>query len=684
MIQLKPGGRRNEYGIYVGKLFIGTVVYAAERGRDFLIPDSLKPSGELGIEAVFPGIRILDRFRYEHGVLRIEREWTIERPGKYRLLFDFLTPGAEFSRWFVPSVMYDGNTAGEGKFPKGGLGDKWSFREDRMPVPACSALYGRSGFRALFLSPAESNVMTASVKTYLSGGVPAFTLAIPFEESPKSYTEKGLVLGGLTRPKMKFVHVKPGALPFHYKRNIYIVWDDIPHTSPEFYPGIHRAALNEFPAPERHTADWSAYASLRLRNLLFLTLDNPEKGVAAVKMGEGNGLFQGYYEYTAGGFFVKSLEAASVFARAGVETGTEWLLPLAERIGEFFKGGLLSNGLHRDMYDLKKKRWGGFFAASAKPFQNTGVNSRCNSETMTGYIRLHDILGKAGRAHPEYLELARRNAGFYIAHPLPGGGFGRWRSPDGEPLDTSGTNGAYIVQMLVRLEQADGSEPKRRDAILRAGKYYGAMTDGWTLPSDTLDADCVDKEAGCALLRTFLDIYEYTGEKEYLKYALRAAGFLLSWLWTYDVAFPPDSPLGRRRFSTRGMTSVSVAHHHLDFYGMFIAYDFLRLWKAGGGDEWREYARELIAACGQLYADKCDLLGRKPGFIGWQPEQVNHTDWDYIHRVFGTKGHFHTLIAWNTVLCLGAMLDIRERFPDMLDFKLDPSEWRKPWNRLEV
>jgi hypothetical protein len=78
----------------------------------------------------------------------------------------------------------------------------------------------------------------------------------------------------------------------------------------------------------------------------------------------------------------------------------------------------------------------------------------------------------------------------------------------------------------------------------------------------------------------------------------------------------------------------------------------------------------MIDACGQLISDKKDLLGRSQNFIGWQPEQVNQSNWDYMLRFFGTKGRFHTCVAWPVVLTLGAMLDIRERFPDLLDFNL--------------
>jgi len=113
-----------------------------------------------------------------------------------------------------------------------------------------------------------------------------------------------------------------------------------------------------------------------------------------------------------------------------------------------------------------------------------------------------------------------------------------------------------------------------------------------------------------------------------------------------------------------------VAHHHLDFYGLSIAFDLLRLQQATGEEIWKRCALAMIAACGQLISSPRDLLGKGRDFIGWQPEQLNQTNWDYKHRVLGTRGRFHTCVAWAVVLTLGAMLDIRERFPRVLDFTL--------------
>jgi len=114
------------------------------------------------------------------------------------------------------------------------------------------------------------------------------------------------------------------------------------------------------------------------------------------------------------------------------------------------------------------------------------------------------------------------------------------------------------------------------------------------------------------------------------------------------------------------MTSVSIAHHHLDFYGMSIAYEFLRYGQLAGDAFFEDQAGLLMQACRQLVATPELLLGRGAEDVGWQPEQLNHTGWDYFDRNSQMHGSFDIDIAWVTVLGLGAYQRIARRFPQSL------------------
>jgi len=647
---------------------LGEMYFPLRRGNEWMQPDRVE-TVQGGLRAFFNGAELTDSITSGEGLVRVERRWKISQKGSWQLGFGYC-PSAELEQWIVPAIMYDKNIMGTGRYPRGGLEAGWSFREDRIPVPSCSILHDGSSWQAVFAQPARDEPVLSSVKTYLRDGRPSFEVRVPYCEEPRTYTEKGVFIGGLSgRTERLF---KVSKVPFEYSRTFYIAHGRCAHVG-EIYMRLAELALDEFASSERELSavDWSKVAALKFNHLRYLLID--DGSMTAVKMGKGNGLFQSFYEYTAGSFLVRGLEGATIFARAAKETGNRKFMDIAERIGRFFLAGALPNGLHRDCYSLKDGRWGGYIGVGTPPELQSGANTRCNGEVMVNYLKLYKLLKEEGRDRPEFLDLAMKNAAFYLEHQLTGdeeGSFGRWWDVSGVPMNTLGTNGAYIISLLVELEKTTGKRDDIGRSLEKAGRHYASLVDKGAFYADTLDADCVDKEAGVALLRAFMDLYERSRNEFYLRYAGLSAGYILSWMFTYNIAFDPRSPLGRRGFKTLGMTSVSVAHHHLDFYGFSIAYDLLRLWQAGGEELWKRCALNMIGACSQLVSSPHDMLGKGRDFLGWQPEQMNQTNWDYKHRILGAKGRFHTCVAWTVVLTLGAMLDIRQRFPSILDFKL--------------
>ena len=655
--------------IILDGITLGGLHYGLRRGEFTLEPSEILIDAGNVVTATFAGAQLRDEFISGKDCITIKRRWTVTEPGRWQLLFNY-QPSPDLAHWLVPSVMYDKNEMGEGHFPRGGIEKGWAFREDRIPIPSCSILHDGAQWQAVFTNPSAKESETSSVKTYAREGRPAFEISVPYREEPFTYTEKGILIGGLTAKTAAFFNIKK--TPFEYSRDFFIAFGQCRHVS-EIFIKLTSLALDLFetPAAACLKTDWSKIAALKFHHLKYLLIDKPD--ITAIQQGKGNGLFQSFHNFAAGSFLTKGMEGAVIFARAAGEPGNDKYRAIAERIGDFFLAGALPNGLHQDSYSLKDDKWGGYMGVGTPQELIKGANTRCNGEIMVNYIRLYELLRDSGRHKDEFLDLVKRNAHFYIEHQLKGteeGSFGRWWNTDGSPLNTLGTNGAYIVSLLVKLEKVTGKREDIDRALEKAGRYYASLVDNNRFYADTLDADCVDKEAGCALLRAFLDLYERSRDEYYLRYARLCAGFILSWMFTYNIAFNPRSPAGKRNFKTRGMTAVSIAHHHLDFYGLFIAYDFLRLWEATNDALWKRCALLMIGSCGQLISDEKDLLGRGKDFIGWQPEQINHTNWDYKLRYLGTKGRFHSCVAWVVVLTLGALLDIRERFPDILDFKM--------------
>lgn len=290
---------------------------------------------------------------------------------------------------------------------------------------------------------------------------------------------------------------------------------------------------------------------------------------------------------------------------------------------------------------------------------------------MKHYVLLARTLHHLGYEEGSYLSLARRVARFYCEAQLSSGSFGRWWTEKGKPGDIQGTNGAYVGSFFCALiPYLNDEDPLRNDllsAVHQAYSFYSELAYEGLFYGDTLDADSCDKEAGVALLSFFLDLYTLEKDKRQLESARLCAQFIVQWIWQRDSYLPPESPLAQQQFCTRGMTSVSVAHHHLDFYGMAIAYEFLRYASFSGDSFFRQQAHLMIQACRQLVATEENLLGRDVSFVGWQPEQLNHTAWEYFDRPELMHGHYAIDIAWVTVLTLGSYEQIRTDFPEDLE-----------------
>ena len=108
------------------------------------------------------------------------------------------------------------------------------------------------------------------------------------------------------------------------------------------------------------------------------------------------------------------------------------------------------------------------------------------------------------------------------------------------------------------------------------------------------------------------------------------------------------------------------AHHHLDFYGMLIAELFLRLEEITDDPLWKTQAIKMMNACLQLIANEGnEYLGRSNEYSGWQPEQINHTAWDYFSDEANMNGTYSIDIAWVNVLGYSSYLSIRDEFPDI-------------------
>ena len=624
---------------------------------------------------------IQDLFSLEQGLLTIHRIWNLHVQGEYRLqaVFSFKDEGKE-NQLLVPAVWYRNNTEGKGMYPTKEQASSWSFLETRMSIPCCEQLNNDNRCFTCATEPATEQRFIASVTNERHGVI----ISIPGGEWPFSYQGKKSLKDTSNEP-LSTLTIKQ--TPFSYQRTFFV--SNLPcHDSLEGYEKFVESL--PFTRPIVKALSWKHWYEYKLTRLLHL-IKPDQNNHAYLMMGEGNGEVQEVYSYTAASFLVKSLQAAYELA---CSTDYEATLPclkearhnlalqfdlsddgtllalIAEKIGLFFLKAEQSDGVFLDCYDLKRDIWGGYLGIGEHDEFRYMVNSRCNGETMKHYVLLYAKLKSLGRENPQFICVATRVARFYCDNQLSGGSFGRWWTTKGKPGDIKGTNGAYIgsffALLMGYLHDSDPLKSGIHAALHQAYAFYAQTAYDGMFYGDTLDADSCDKEAGVALLSFFLDMYDLEQDKRQLESAQLAARFVLLWIWQTDGFLPEDRALAKETFHTAGMTSVSVAHHHLDFYGMAIAYEFLRLAQATGQTFYRDQARLMMNACRQLVATEENLLGRDRSFLGWQPEQINHTQWDYFDRKDHMNGVYGIDIAWVTVLTLGSYQQIEKRFPELL------------------
>ncbi|AEV29628.1 hypothetical protein SpiGrapes_1833 [Sphaerochaeta pleomorpha str. Grapes] len=626
---------------------------------------------------------ITDVFTSAKGLLTVERTWNLLIKGDYRLQASFsYRDGNLENKLLVPSVWYRDNTQGKGVFPSSHYANVWSFLETRIPVPCCEQLFNGNRCFTCATEKASEEQFLASVTNERHGII----ISIPGSEWPYSYQGKKSLID---TSKVLLPRLKIDEVPFTYKRKFY-VHNQAENDSLDGYRAFVRVLPKELALGKGALMPWETWYEYKLTRLLNL-IRKDSRGLAYLAMGAGNGEVQQVYEYTAASFLVKSLEAAYELAVCtqreckteflnqarkdvallfGLDNDLMLFANLAIKIGQFFLDAEHPGGVFQDCYDLQEHIWGGYLGIGEHEEFRYLVNSRCNGEAMRYYVLLYSQLKAKGIDKPQFLGIAKRVARFYCNCQLSSGSFGRWWTTKGKPVDIQGTNGAYIASFFATLvPYLDSAEPLHSEilaALHQSYWYYGEMANEGSFYGDTLDADSCDKEAGVALLSLFLDLYELEKDKRQLESARLAANFILLWIWQTDSFIPLESPLGKEGFHTTGMTSVSVAHHHLDFYGMAIAFQFLRLSEATGDLFYQEQAILMVNACRQLIATKDNGLGRDASFIGWQPEQINHTCWEYFDRKEKMNGFYEIDIAWVTVLTLGSYLQIQERFPQIL------------------
>lgn len=650
---------RNQVKVFLGNNEIHLQYMLRSPSQTYFPEEIIEKEGKVCAE--FAQGTIQDFLEEDGQNIIINREWAFDFTGKFNLSFNFSCE-MEPSFYIIPSVIVNGNKFGKGKFSQPKITEKHSFREDRCTIPSCCIAEDSEKCIGVFTEPAANETFMSSISIHQKRQEMDLEICIPWEEQPVRYVAKYRVLKGLTN----YLDVNSG---FKYNRKFYLCSSKVPTQSKGYYEVLQYAWEQLARKPEI-PKDWSEW----MRRKIQLAVN-----VFYAKVGNAHGFITSILNPMiplsptfSGGFLGKNIEIAYSLYRMYLINGMAKLKEIAFNVTNFMTSKSLSNGLFLTDYNPALHKWYGYRLGF-----NKKLNTRMMGEVSYSLLKFYNLTTKQNERNQLWYKTVKNFCDFMVSNQLPNGSFGKWWSQKGEILEDTGTNGAYVIWILGELYKTTKDE-RYRNAALKAGKFYISnfieTEEYW---GDTLDANAIDKEAGHVILRAMIILYEITGDETFLQAACKTAHFVTTWQFIYNISFPKDSKLGQRNFRTYGGTIVSVENMHTDPYILFTL-DFLWLWKYTGDAYWKDRAIAGLEFALQMVGSESDTLGYKNWFIGWQPEQYNHTMWAYldISMIFPTKinpkGKFTSCIAWVLAATMGTIFDIAEEFPDLINIQSQP------------
>ena len=199
----------------------------------------------------------------------------------------------------------------------------------------------------------------------------------------------------------------------------------------------------------------------------------------------------------------------------------------------------------------------------------------------------------------------------------------------GEAVAWEGTAGIAWVPALVAAGEID--------AARRAGAYYRQFDTYNGAPEDVDLAPT--SEDGYAAVSAFVALEDWDA-------AQRAADWMLTFRYTYDVDFPETTLLGRYGFKTRGADQASPANQHLHAFGLICLPEMMRLARATGDSWYEQTALENLACFRQFIAREDGDFG---AWRGMAAERYFQTDCFAAKGMLGPLSH-----AWSIGVLLYA------------------------------
>jgi hypothetical protein len=511
-------------------------------------------------------------------------------------------PATDDPNWLVPGVFYRSNrpescTRIYPRYTPGHVdvermeSDAWSFRADRCATPA---VFGRGGG---LVTSEVSPLGQAGVGFADRDGTPTIWLDFPYREEPLRYDGSETAAPADVQTyrwqpgeRVELAYDVVGDDPAPVLRGLQTRFDDPGWVSPE-----EAAALSAWGLYRWH------YKPDPPRLLETAAFDRDAFGAK----GDRDNMHVSW---------VSGAPYAYALLRHGRRVGNDDYVRAAESVLDHIAGNLTPGGTYWAQWTADKGWTTGWHP------DRTRLHARTLADAALFMLRAGGRWETSARSNIAVAVRTQREDGALpAAHHVETGDAVAWE----------GTAGMAWVPALVAAGELD--------AARRAGAYYAGF-DAWYGAPEDVDL-APTSEDGYAALMAFVALEDWANAK-------RAADWLLTFRYTYDVAFSDTTLLGKYGFRTRGADNASPANQHLHAFGLICLRELVELGRATGDDYYVQSARENLACFRQFIARED---GDFDAYRGMASERFYQTD------CFQAKGMLLTLShAWSVgVLLLG-------------------------------
>ncbi len=543
-------------------------------------------------------------------------------------------------QFLMPGFWYRRNLRSPQESPSFHTSDSWLIREDRLSTPLTAAFNETSGkslsvirldkFDKEALTTHKEGEVILSGETSIGytgfqnvGGMTVLSYGFPYKEAPKTYIRK------LTLAPAVEAFQKLGK-----GESITLTWELSERQTADFSECVQRTWEYSYDTNRPQVVD-TPYTIDRMKEVMSnffvesyvnTTPTHYYSGVELETVTCAN------TDVAEVGFVGRTLLNAFNALEYGTQQNRAQLVNDANNIFDtYLQNGFSQAGFFNEVVHYNRGK------------VETNHSIRRQSEGAYAVLNYLNYEKQQKRKHPEWEKRIKGMLDSFLRLQNADGSFPRKFRDDFSIVDASGGSTPSATLPLLMgykyfkdaryLASAKRTVDYLEKELISKADYF----------SSTLDANCEDKEASlyAATAAYYLALATKGTERaHYAELAKKASYFALSWYYTWDVPFAEGQMLGDIGLKTRGWGNVSVENNHIDVF-IFEFADVLH-WLSKQYNEPRmaDFAQVISTSMRQLLPYEGHMCGIAK--IGYYPEVVQHTNWDYGRN---GKGYYNNIFA---------------------------------------